>query len=97
MTRAAEIIFTIALIPYVLTWVYIRQLVREVNTNAAAPHVSMLWWLRGWRLHRNLFPVSRVRKRIIRCAALTLALALTAFTIQARYMVQHISAVSSTR
>ena len=83
MTTPAQIIFTVALIPYVLAWVYIRQLVREVNSDVTGPHVSMWWWwLKGWRLHQTRFPVSRVRKRIVGCMALTVGLGLTAFGIE---------------
>jgi len=42
MTTPAAIIFTVALIPYVLAWVYIRQLVREVNSDVTGPHVSIV-------------------------------------------------------
>jgi hypothetical protein len=97
MTTPAGIIFTVALIPYVLTWFYIRQLVREVNTDATGPHVSMWWWLNGWRLHQRLFPTSRVRKRIIGCIALTVGLGLIAFGIEVRQALHHLASTSTLR
>jgi hypothetical protein len=91
MTTLAEIIFTTAFIPYLLAWLYIRQLVREVNGDGAIiPRVSIWsWWPRGWRLHKTLFPVSRVRTLIIVCVALTVALGLIAFGIEVQHAVQH--------
>ena len=86
MTTPALVIFSIAAIVYVLTWVYIRQFIRDVNTDLTTPHVSVWNWTKGWHRHRIQFPDSPVRKRILTCIAATVTLGLVAFVIQARYM-----------
>ena len=46
-------------------------------------HVSIRWWMKGWGIHKQLFPASVVRKRVVGCIALTLALGLTKFAVDA--------------
>jgi len=48
--------------------------------------VSFWWWLSGWKPHRSLYPTSVVRKRIFGCMAITVALCLVVFVIEARHM-----------
>jgi len=86
MTTPSVIFFSIAAIFYVLTWIYIRQLVRDVNGGQLGQRVSLWRWHKGWSCHRALFPNSRVRQRLVGCMALTVALALIAFAIEARTM-----------
>jgi hypothetical protein len=86
MTTPSAVIFSIAAVFYLLTWVYIRQLVRDVNMDASAPHVPLWRWHKGWRRHRAQFPGSPVRKRIVECIALAVVLGLIAFAIEARQM-----------
>ncbi len=81
----SAIIFCIAAVFYVLAWIYIRQLVREVNRESTT-HVSMFRWNKGWSRHRTLFPDSRVRQRIVGCLTLTAILGLIALAIEARLM-----------
>ena len=80
------IIFAVPAVFYVLAWVYIRQLVRDVNSAATDSRVSLWKWHRGWKRHRTLFPASVVRKRISGCIGLTVALGLIAFGIEARHL-----------
>jgi len=86
MTTSSLVFFCVAAVFYLLTWVYIRQLVRDVNSDPSAKPVSLLWWHKGWNRHRVLFPASVVRQRLIGCVALTLIFGLIAFAIQARQM-----------
>ena len=86
MTTPSLVIFGIAAIFYILTWVYVRQLIREVNADPTAPHVSMWRWHKGWNRHRTRFPSSPVRRRILACIALTVIFGLVAFGIEVRQM-----------
>jgi len=86
MTTPSLIIFSIAAFFYLLTWVYIRQLIRDMNANSIAPHVSIWWWLKGWNRHRTQFPASPVRRRILACIVLTVSFGLIAFGIEAHQM-----------
>jgi energy-coupling factor transporter transmembrane protein EcfT len=86
MTTPSIIIFAIAAIFYCLTWVYIRQLVRDVNANPGQKRVSLWWWLSGWKRHRSLYPASAVRARILACISTTAALLLVVFVIEVRHM-----------
>jgi hypothetical protein len=86
MTTPSLVLFCVAAIFYVLTWVYIRQLVRAVNSEPSAKLVSLWRWHKGWKRHRALFPTSVVRQRLIAWMALTITFGLIAFAIQARLM-----------
>jgi len=86
MTTPSIVLFSVAAIFYLLTWVYIRQLVRDVNSDRSAKLVSLWRWHNGWKRHRALFPNSEVRQRLIACVALTVTFGLIAFAIQARMM-----------
>ena len=86
MTTPFLILFCIGAIFYLLTWVYIRQLVREVNSQPSGERVSLWWWPKGWSRHRALFPMSVVRRRLVACMALTVTFGLIAFAIEARVM-----------
>ena len=86
MTTPSVILFCIASIFYVLACVYIRQLVRDVNSVPTGQHISLWRWHKGWSRHRALFPNSRVRQRLVGCMALTVTLALVVFAIEARLM-----------
>jgi hypothetical protein len=86
MTTPSVILFSIAATFYVLAWVCIRQLVRDVNGEPTGQRVSLCRWHKGWSRHRALFPNSRVRQRLVGCMALTVALALIAFAIEVRLM-----------
>ena len=86
MTTPSVIFFSIAAIFYVLAWVYIRQLVRDVNSEPTGQHISVWRWHNGWSRHRALFPNSPVRQRLVGCMALTVTLARIAFAIEARLM-----------
>jgi len=86
MTMPSIILFCIAAIFYVLAWVYIRQLVRDVNGESAGQQISVWRWQKGWSRHRTLFPNSPVRQRIVGCVALTVTLGLLAFAIESRFM-----------
>ena len=83
MTTPSIIIFAIAAIFYCLTWVYIRQLIRDVNANPGK-RVSLWWWLSVWKRHRSLYPASAVRKHIVGCIGITVALCLIVFVIEAQ-------------
>jgi hypothetical protein len=89
MSTTAAIIFSVALVPYVLAWKYIRQLVRDVNARATGNRVSIWWWHEGWRLHSQFFPTSSVRLCIVACIALTAGLGLVAFCIEAQNLLFH--------
>jgi hypothetical protein len=82
MSTTPAIIFSIALVFYVLTWKYILQMVREVNTNAIGNKVSIWRWQKGWRIHKQAFPASPVRQRLAACITLTAGLGLVAFCIE---------------
>jgi len=86
MTTPSNIFFCLAAIFYVVVWVYIRQLVRDVNGDSTGQHISLWRWHKGWSRHRALFPNSVVRLRIVGCMVLTVAFALIAFAIEARQM-----------
>jgi hypothetical protein len=47
MSTASTIIFSVAMVFYLLTWKYIRQLVRDVNETANGERVSIWWWHKG--------------------------------------------------
>ena len=89
MPISSRILFGVAAVFYGLSWVYIRQLVSQVNGDSAIKSLSLLRWYRGWKRHRDLFPGSPVRKRIVGAIALTVALGLAAFVIAAREMSSH--------
>jgi hypothetical protein len=86
MSTPTVVLFCVAAIFYLLTWVYIRQLVRDVNSEPSAKLLSVCRWHKGWKRHRALFPTSVVRQRLIACMALTVTFGLIAFAIQARLM-----------
>jgi hypothetical protein len=86
MTTPPLVFFCVAAIFYLLTWVYIRRLVRDVNSEPSGQHVSLLRWRNGWSRHRTLFPCSIVRQRLVACIALTVTFGLIAFAIEARLM-----------
>lgn len=86
MSTASAVLFSVAFGFYVLTWVYIRQLVQDVNTHRTEAHVSILRWHKGWKRHRALFPSSPVRSKVLTCVFLTVAFGLIAFGIEARQM-----------
>ena len=87
MSTPSLILFAIALVFYLLTWKYIRQLVREVNRDPTVQRVSIWSWHKGWKVHRRIFPTSSVRTRLLTTIAVTVGLALIAFCIEARNMV----------
>jgi hypothetical protein len=89
MSTTSIIIFSVALVFYLLIWKYIRQLVREVNETANGERVSIWWWHKGWGRHRQLYTTSSVRLRIAICIALTVGLGLAAFCIEVRNMIIH--------
>jgi hypothetical protein len=89
MSPTSIIIFVVALVFYVLTWKYIRQMVRDVNAKTTANRVSIWRWHKGWRMHSQFFPTSSVRPRIVACIALTVGLGLVAFCIEARNLFIH--------
>jgi hypothetical protein len=84
MTTPSVVFFCIAALFYGFTWVYIRQLVREVNSEPSGRRISVWRWRKGWSRHRALFPDSRVRQRLVGCIVLTVALGLIAFAIEVR-------------
>ena len=86
MTTPSVVFFCSAALFYVFTWVYIRQLVREGNSEPTGQRVSLWRWHKGWSRHRALFPDSRVRQRLAGCIALTVTLGLIAFAIEVRLM-----------
>jgi hypothetical protein len=89
MSTTAAIFFSLALVPYIFAWKYIRQLVRDVNVRATTNRVSIWWWQKGWRMHSQFFPASSVRLRIVACIALTVGLGLVALLIEARNLNIH--------
>ena len=86
MTTPSIIFFCLAAIFYVVALVYIRQLVRDVNSQPTGQHISLWRWHKGWSRHQALFPNSAVRQRLVGCMALTVTFALIAFAIEARQM-----------
>ena len=86
MPVSSRILFGVAAVFYGLSWVYIRQLVNQVNADSATKLVSLWRWHRGWGRHRDLFPGSPVRKRIVATIGFTVAFGLAAFVITVREM-----------
>jgi hypothetical protein len=86
MTMPSVIFFSIAAIFYVMAWVYIRRLVRDVNSEPTGQHISLWQWHKGWSRHRALFPNSAVRQRLVGCMALTVTFGLIAFAVEVRRM-----------
>jgi hypothetical protein len=86
MPTSAAVVFTFALVPYVLAWKYILQLIRDVNSRTTGKKVSIWSWHKGWGIHRVFFPTSSVRRYIVYCMGLTIGLGLAAFCIGARSM-----------
>jgi hypothetical protein len=86
MTMLSVIFVCIAAIFYVVAWVYIRRLVRDVNSEPNGQHIPIWRWHKGWSRHRALFPNSAVRQRLVGCMALTVIFALIAFGIEAHQM-----------
>jgi len=86
MTTPSIIFFCLAAIFYVAALVFIRQLVRDVNSEPTGQHISLWRWRKGWSRHRALFPNSIVRQRLVGCIALTVVFAIIAFAIEARQM-----------
>ena len=89
MSTTSAIIFSVAFVPYIFAWKYIRQLVRDVNARATGNRVSIWRWHKGWRMHSQFFPMSSVRLCIVTCIALTAGLGLVAFCIEARNLLVH--------
>ncbi len=92
MSTIAATIFSIALVPYILTWHYINQLVKDVNSTEHPKKISVWRWHKGWRLHAQFFPVSSVRLRLVLCIALTTVLGLAALAIEARNLFLQVNA-----
>jgi hypothetical protein len=89
MSNTSTIIFGVASVFYILAWKYIRQLVRDVNSKVTGNRISIWRWQKGWRMHRQFFPMSAVRRRIVTFIALTVGLGLVAFCINTRNMLIH--------
>jgi hypothetical protein len=90
ISTAVIVVFVLALVPYILAWKFILQLVREVNSRSAGNKVSIWWWhRRGWKMHRQFFPTSPVRGRIVTCIALAVGIGLLAFSIATRNLILH--------
>jgi hypothetical protein len=91
MTTPSLIAFDAALVFYALTWLFIRQLVRDVNADATNQRVSLWKWHKGWKTHRLLFPVSETRTRILGCIGLTALLMLVSFGIEVHHMIERMN------
>jgi hypothetical protein len=89
MSTAFAIIFSVALVFYVLAWKYIIQMVREVNANAIGKRVSLWRWQKGWKIHKQSFPASPVRLRLAASIVLTACLGLVAFCIEVHNKIVH--------
>lgn len=87
MTTPSILLFSVALLFYAFAWVYIRQLVRDVNRQPTEQQISVWRWNKAWGRHRLLFPQSQVRKRLTGCIAITVILGLIAFVIEARLII----------
>jgi hypothetical protein len=89
MSTKLAIIFVVALVFYILTWEFICQMVREVNTNAMGNNVSIWRWQKGGRTHKQSFPSNPVRLHLAVCIALTVGLCLVAFCIEVQSKFLH--------
>jgi hypothetical protein len=89
MATSSAILFSVAIAFYILAWKYIHQMVREVNANAVGSKVSMWRWEKGWRIHKQSFPSSLVRRRLAACMALTAVFGLVAFSIEVHSKFPH--------
>jgi uncharacterized membrane protein len=89
MSTASAIIFSVALVFYILAWKYIVQMMHEVNANAIGKRVSLWRWEKGWKIHKQSFPASPVRLRVATCIALTACLGLIAFCIEVHNKMAH--------
>jgi hypothetical protein len=84
MPTSVAVIFSVALVPYILSWKYILQLIRDVNLKTTGKKISIWSWHKGWRIHREFFPASSIRRSIVYCIGLSVGLGLAAFCVEVR-------------
>jgi hypothetical protein len=75
---------------YVKTIQSIWTLVAESRILKPEMNFNRLWWLPAWNLHRNAYPGSCVRRRIVQRFAVTFALMLAGMGFIARSMLQNL-------
>ena len=85
MSTWSVISFSVAAVFYVLACRYVVQLMRDVNEKRPGNKVSIWTWRRGWKPHREFFPHSPVRSRIVAYIALSVGFGLVAFCNEVRH------------
>lgn len=80
----------LALVSYVSTVRAIWTLVRESRRVEPAARLGLFWWLPAWRVHRQAYPASRLRKQIVTRFGLTFGLMLAGMGFVAVYTVRHL-------
>jgi hypothetical protein len=76
MKVAGYMLFAVALLFYVAIVRSIRRLISEVRQLNTGVRFNRFWWPLALKAHRNAYPASNVRKRIVVGFPLTIALLL---------------------
>lgn len=87
------LLFALALFFYVTTVKAIWRLVSESKAIGVAPRNSFnrFWWMPAWKVHREAFPESYLRRQIIIRFALTWVLMIVAVACIALPMIQNMA------
>ncbi|NYF89081.1 ABC-type phosphate transport system permease subunit [Edaphobacter lichenicola] len=68
------ILFMAAFVVYAMIWQAIWQLVSENRQAYPDKRFGRFWWAPAWRVHRNSYPSSNLRRQIVMLFMLTFAL-----------------------
>jgi hypothetical protein len=78
MTITGYVLFMVAFVYYAAIWFLIWQLVSKSRQVSPDKHFSRLCWLPAWRVHRNNFPASNLRRKVVMRFVMTFALLIAA-------------------
>jgi ABC-type phosphate transport system permease subunit len=70
---AGYVLFMVAFVFYAAIWLAIWQLVSESRQASPDKHFGRFWWLPAWRFHKNSYPASHLRRKIVFRFILTFA------------------------
>jgi len=78
MRVVGYLLAALSLYSYATTVHAIWRLVAETKQLNTGVHFNRFWWTPAWRLHRNAYPESNLRRQIVTRFTLTFALMVAA-------------------
>jgi ABC-type phosphate transport system permease subunit len=88
MKIAGYILFVFAFFSYGATISSIWRLVAETRNTKTSVNFNRFWWTPAWKVHRNAYPESSVRKQIVMRFITTFTLMIAAMACIAIAMVK---------